>query len=57
VTPDEAWAAYETTLPRLEAARAEHDDAYRESQAAYKAWLTAGGDPKSKEWGAHDNES
>jgi hypothetical protein len=49
VSPEEAWAAYEATLPRLEAARVEHDEAYTASQIAYKRWLAVGGDPKPKE--------
>lgn len=47
-TLDELWTAYEETLPRLEAARAEHDEAYALSQDAYKRWINAGGDHKDE---------
>ena len=45
---DELWDDYQKTLPRLEAARTEHTDAYRASTEAYQRWITAGGDHKNE---------
>jgi hypothetical protein len=45
---DELWTAYQDTLPRLDAARAEHDEAYKMSQDAYRRWIAAGGTHKTE---------
>lgn len=45
---DELWEDYEATLPRLEAAREEHTEAYRESTDAYRRWINAGGEHKDE---------
>lgn len=45
---EELYEDYQATLPRLEAARAEHDEAYKLSQDAYRRWVAAGGNPKTE---------
>ena len=45
---EELYEDYQATLPRLEAARAEHDEAYRASQDAYRRFVNAGGDHKAE---------
>lgn len=50
---DELWEDYVATKPRLEAARIEHDEAYRVSQDAYRRWIAAGGDAKAEPGAGH----
>jgi hypothetical protein len=55
MTIEEAYAAYEATLPRLELARVEHDEAWKETQAAYKRWVGLGGDHHDEPGYGKDN--
>jgi len=45
---EELWQDYQGTLPRLDAARDEHTEAYRLSQEAYRRWINAGGEHKEE---------
>jgi len=45
---DELYQDYQDTLPRLDAARKEHQEAFQASVDAYRRWLTAGGEHKEE---------
>lgn len=45
---EELWGDYEATLPRLVAAREEHDAAYKETTDAYRRWVAAGGESREE---------